>query len=85
MQMNSRAPIAVASSRETGVSANPEPDCSNMIISANQASPPRARQGASGNQVPPALPEQSGSFVPPAASANLRHRNNDLFEIAGVL
>jgi hypothetical protein len=54
-----------------------------MVISANQASSPRARQGAVGNQTLPSLPEQSGSFVPPAASANLRHRNDELFEIAG--
>jgi hypothetical protein len=55
-----------------------------MVISTNQSSPPRARQGTVGNiQAPPVLPEQSGSFVPPAASANLHHRNEDLFEIAG--
>jgi hypothetical protein len=83
MQVNACAPAAVTSSRDTGVSANPEPACSNMVISANQASPPRARQGAVGNQALPVLPEQSGSFVPPAASANLRHRNDDLFEIVG--
>jgi hypothetical protein len=52
-----------------------------MVISANQSSPPQIRQGTASNlQAPPA---QSGSFVPPNISANLRHRNADLFEIVG--
>jgi hypothetical protein len=62
---------------------NPAPDFSNMVISISPSIPPVPQHVDRNAQIPLPAPEQMGSFVPPAASANLRNRNKEFFEIAG--
>jgi hypothetical protein len=59
------------------------PESSNMVISTVQSIPPVAQNVERNAQISNLAPEQTGSFVPPAASTTLRTRNDELFEIAG--
>jgi hypothetical protein len=61
----------------------PAPKSSNMVISDVQSIPPVALNVERNAQISNLAPEQTRSFVPPAASATLRNRNDELFEIAG--
>jgi hypothetical protein len=62
---------------------NPAPDSSNMVISVAPSIPPVPQHVDRNAHIPLPAPEQMGSFVPPAALANLRNRNKEMFEIAG--
>jgi hypothetical protein len=77
--------MTVSSTRAPDVSLNMNPahDSSNMVISAAPSILTIPQNMERTTQIPPAAPEQTGSFVPPVVSVNLRNRNEDLFEIAG--
>jgi hypothetical protein len=82
---NARPTPTASSTRAPDVSLNmtPAPDSSNMVISTVQSIPPAAQHVEKNAQISNLAPEQMGSFVTPAASATLRSRNDELFEIAG--